>query len=118
MRGSLMIALRRWTSTPDAETDFDKSSPRSEELSTGEAPPASGTDDPVADTLFTSARPDVSAPRLAAGGKPGAALGRPTWESSGLGPPVSPPPGAPLGGVTVGGGCGLPLGGVTVGGGC
>src|SRR5439155_20673935 len=103
---------------PEARTGFAEGRPRPEEWSPGEGPPASGTDAPVADTLFTSARPDVSAPRLAAGGNPGAALGRPTCESSGLGPPVSPPPGAPLGGVTVGGGCGLPLGGVTVGGGC
>jgi hypothetical protein len=37
---------------------------------------------PVGETLFISARLDKSAPRLAAGGNPGAALGKPICGAS------------------------------------
>src|SRR4051812_44826767 len=59
-----MMALRRWTSTPEAAGDLLKSSLRSEEPDTGEAAPARATEDPPGLTEFVSARGAVLVPRL------------------------------------------------------
>src|SRR5437763_854250 len=67
MRGSLLTAFRRWTSTPTADGDLLSSSPRSGALRTGAAwPPARLTDAATGLTEFGSARLPTAAPRAAA----------------------------------------------------
>src|SRR6476659_10877355 len=105
MRGSLMTALRRWTSTPDADGDLLNSSPRSGALSTGAAAPlARLTDAPVGETEFSGARLAMAlpsrAPRaLTSDGATGAgAVGLGSVGGATDGPPGD-------GGATVAGGC-------------
>src|SRR5262245_37594167 len=94
MRGSLLMALRRWTSTPEAEGDLLSSSPRSGALSTGDAWLPMGTDTPVAATDCTSARGAREAPTLAAegGAKPPGVTGAPARASAAVGAPPAPGP--------------------------
>src|SRR4051812_31710204 len=58
-----MMALRRWTSTPEAAGDLLSSSLRSEEPATGEAEPARATELPVGETEEVSARGATLVPR-------------------------------------------------------
>src|SRR5262245_62102099 len=103
-----MMALRRWTSTPDAAGDLLRISPRSGALRTGDAcPPAKGTE--VAAPAFGSgsARGALSVPRLVG------AVGRPAGANNsgdgalGVGAPSdgSGADGAVTGGGWTGGGC-------------
>src|SRR3954469_12165950 len=92
MRGSLLMALRRWTSTPEAEGDLLSSSPRSEALRTGDAWLPTGTEAPVAATVLVSWRGALVVPRLPAegGAKPCGWVGATPRASAAVGPPPAP----------------------------
>src|SRR5437899_1320518 len=75
MRGSLLTALRRWTSTPVAAGDLFKISPRSGALRVGEAWLAMGmVADGVTALTLPESRGAVDDPRLSPAGAVGGAV--------------------------------------------